>query len=159
MFWRTRLRSSPSTTKFRSMYSRMRDISSSGRARTFLSPAAAHDLAVIAATFDRCRYLHGKKSLLEAIGDPTPSQVVRGELHQHTVSRQYANEIHPDLAGGVGKDTMPIRQFYTKHRVGQVLLDDPLNFYGLFFPHARPGPATARGLRRSPPLCDCLLHS
>src|SRR3990170_1619192 len=102
-------------------------------------PAAAHDLAVVTATLDRCRYFHGK-TLLEAVGNPTPRQVIRGEFYQHAVARQYADEVHPDLAGRVGKDTMPIRQFYTKHRVGQILLDDPFNFYGLFFPHERPGP-------------------
>src|SRR4030067_3616841 len=97
-----------------------------------------------------------QETLLEAVGDSTPRQVIRGKLYQHAIARQYANEVHPDLAGRVGKDTMPIRQFYTKQRVGQILLDDPFNFYGLFFSHARPGPATSRGLRRSPPLCNWL---
>src|SRR3989304_3829985 len=42
---------------------------------------------------------------------------------------------------------MSIRQFYTKHRVWQVLLDDPFNFYGFFLPHERRG-RLSRALRR-----------
>ena len=41
--------------------------------------------------------------------------------------------MHPDFAGRVGEHPVPICQFYTKHRVGQVLFNRAFNFNGLPF--------------------------
>jgi len=44
--------------------------------------------------------------------------------------------VHPDFAGRMGKYSVPICQFYTKHRVWQILFYRTLNLNRLFFRHS-----------------------
>src|SRR5262245_56525228 len=39
--------------------------------------------------------------LPEPVGDASPCQVVRRELHKHSVTRKHADEVHTNLAGRV----------------------------------------------------------
>ena len=57
--------------------------------------------------------------LLVAVGDPTPLEVVRGELHLDAVTREYPDVVHPHLAGDVGQNVVAILQLDPEHGVGQ----------------------------------------
>src|SRR5918998_3385842 len=63
---------------------------------------------------------------LVAIGDATPSEVVRSELHLNSVTREDADVMHAHLSGDVGEQLMPVLQFDTKHGIGEGFDDRPL---------------------------------
>jgi hypothetical protein len=44
--------------------------------------------------------------------------------------------MHPNFAGRVGQNSVPICQFYTKHRVWQIFFYRAFNLNRLFFRHS-----------------------
>ena len=46
--------------------------------------------------------------------------------------------MHPDLARGVSKNLMPVRQLYPKHSIGQCFFDYAFDLYSVFLSHKRP---------------------
>ena len=74
--------------------------------------------------------------LPETISNPAPGQVIGGQFHQYLVSREDPNKVHPDFAGCMGQNSVPISQFYTKHRVWQVFFYGAFNLNRLFFRHS-----------------------
>src|SRR3954447_1536468 len=61
--------------------------------------------------------------LLQAVGDPTPREVVGRQLHADPVPGQDPDEVHPELAADVRKDAMAVLQLDCEHRVRQWLDD------------------------------------
>src|SRR4051794_18022093 len=61
--------------------------------------------------------------LLQAVGDPTPREVVGRQLHADPVPGQDPDEVHPELAADVRKDAMPVLELDREHRVRQWLDD------------------------------------
>jgi hypothetical protein len=73
--------------------------------------------------------------LLVAIGDTTTLQVVRGELHLDTISREDADVMHAHLAADVREDLRPVLQLHAEHGIGERFgdgaLEDNRVFLGL----------------------------
>ena len=63
---------------------------------------------------------------LVAIGDATPLEVVRRELHLDSVTGEDADVMHAHLAGDVGQDLVAVLQLDTEHCVGKGLDHLPL---------------------------------
>jgi len=75
---------------------------------------------------------------IETIGYPTTGQVVWGELHQHPVAWEDADEVEPDLARGVSQHLVAVGQVHPKHSVGQCLFHYSLDLDRFFLSHAGP---------------------
>ena len=57
-------------------------------------------------------------SLLAAPGDSSPGQIIRGHLHGHLIAGQDPDEVHPQLAGDMGQDGVPVSDVDLKHVAG-----------------------------------------
>src|ERR671928_114062 len=68
-----------------------------------------------------------KEGLPHAVGDAPAGQVVWRQLDPDAVPRQDADEVHPQLPGDVGQDTVPVVQLDREHRVGQRFDDRTLD--------------------------------
>mgnify|MGYP001639098205 FL=1 len=69
--------------------------------------------------------------LLLVLGAPryaAACQIVRGQLHCHLISRQYANEVHSKLTGNVRQYFMAVYQLHLEHGVGERISNDAFNF-------------------------------
>ena len=86
---------------------------------------------------DACTFI----DLPEAVGDPAPAEVIGRQFDKDSISRENADEVHPDLARRVGEHFVPVSQFYTKHRVGQIFLNGALHLDIVFLCHSGPGPS------------------
>src|SRR5437899_7419523 len=75
--------------------------------------------------------------LLQAVGDPTASEVVGRQLHPDAVSRQDPDEVHPQLAADVGQDPVTVLQLDGEHRVRERFDDRPLHFDRISLGHGR----------------------
>jgi hypothetical protein len=73
-----------------------------------------------------------RRSLLETIGNSSPRQIIRGQLHRDLVSRQNLDEVHPHLARYVRQDLMAIFHLDPEHGVGEGLQDRSLYFNRVF---------------------------
>ena len=82
---------------------------------------ALDDLALFTNGLYRRPYFH-RVFLLLILGAPrnaAAGQIVRRQFNCHLVSRQYADEVHPELAGNVSKYFMAVYQFHLEHGVGE----------------------------------------
>jgi len=64
-----------------------------------------------------------ERSLLVAVGDAAPREVVRGDLHDDPVTREDADVVHPDLARDGAEDGLSVLELNVEHGVGQGLDD------------------------------------
>src|SRR6266550_225350 len=91
-------------------------------------PVTADRLALLAHLLDRRSDLHRRSSSLAVpVDDPPPLQIVRRELHQHPISREDPDVIHPHLPRDVGQYLVPVVELHPEHGVGQRLDDRSLN--------------------------------
>ena len=74
--------------------------------------------------------------LPETISNPAPGQVIGRQFHQYLVSGEDPDKVHPNFSGRMGQNSVPICQFYTKHRVWQILFYRAFNLNRLFFRHS-----------------------
>src|SRR3990172_4171547 len=89
---------------------------------------APDDLAVVAPRLDGRSDLHRVPRLLQAVRDPTPSEVVGRQLNADPVAGQDSDEVHPELAADVRKDAMTVLELHREHRVRQRLDDGSFDF-------------------------------
>src|SRR3989442_2953611 len=82
--------------------------------------------------------------LPETISNPAPGQVIGRQFHQYLVSGEDPDKVHPDFAGRMGQNSVPICQFYTKHRVWQIFFYRAFNLNRLFFRHSAVVSITSR---------------
>src|SRR3954449_7287060 len=59
--------------------------------------------------------------LLVPVDDPTPREVVRGQLHHHAVLREDPNVVLAHLAADVGEHLVSVGQLDPEHGVGKGL--------------------------------------
>lgn len=81
---------------------------------------------------DAAPLAHSPLSLPEAIGNPATGQVVRAQLHQHSVAEQDADVVHLHTPGDVCQDVVRVRQLDVEHGVRQRVLNDALDLDDLF---------------------------
>src|SRR5688500_9426226 len=93
-------------------------VSGAGGADDHHPAVAADDLALLAHRLDARSYLHLDLALLVPVGDPTPGEVVRGDLHLHAVPRQDADAVHAHLPGAVRQHLVAVLQLDLEHGVG-----------------------------------------
>jgi hypothetical protein len=62
-----------------------------------------------------------RMSLLVAVDDPTPGQVIRGELDDHPVLRKDPDIVLTHLATDMGEYAMTVLELYPEHRVREWL--------------------------------------
>ena len=74
--------------------------------------------------------------LPETISNPAPGQVIGRQFHQYLVSGEDPDKVHPNFSGRMGQNSVPICQFYTKHRVWQIFFYRAFNLNRLFFRHS-----------------------
>src|SRR5680860_1650416 len=72
-------------------------------------------------------------SLLVPVGDPSPIQVVRGQLDLHAIARQDADVVPAHLARDVPEDLVVVVELDAEHRVGEGLEDLALHLDLLLF--------------------------
>ena len=60
-----------------------------------------------------------KPALLIAVHNTPAIQVIRTQLHRHSVARQDADEVLPHSPGHMSQNLMLILQLYLEHGVGQ----------------------------------------
>ena len=77
--------------------------------------------------------------LPEAIRDPPAGQVIRTELHQHTVTEQDADVVHLHSPGDMRQNVVTVREFHLEHGVRQRVLDDALDLDDFFLLLRRSG--------------------
>src|SRR6516165_2256982 len=95
--------------------------------------AAPDDLAFLADRLHARPNLHLTPVLLVPIGDPTPVEVVRSDLHLHLVARQDPDPVHPHLPGAVRQHLVPVLELDSEHGVGQWLHHRSFEHDGVFF--------------------------
>ena len=70
---------------------------------------------------------------LVAVGDPTPGQVVGGDLHLHLVPGEDPDTVHPHLSRAVSQHLVPVLELHSEHGIRQRLYDRPFQHDGIFF--------------------------
>src|SRR4029079_4232690 len=98
-------------------------------------PVATDDLAVVATRLDRRSDLHGRRSLLESVGDAATGEVVRRKFHPDPVTWQDPDEVHPKLAADVGEDVMAVLELDPEHRVRERFDDRAFDFDRVLLSH------------------------
>src|SRR6476469_2339065 len=78
---------------------------------------------------------NGSSCLSESIGDAATREVVRRQLDADAVTRQDADEVHPQLAADVGEHPVAILELHGEHRVGERLDDRPFHFDRILLGH------------------------
>src|SRR3954469_17389933 len=73
------------------------------------------------------------RSLLVAVDNPTPREVVRRELHHHAVLGEDPDVVLAHLAADVGQDLVTVAQLDPEHRVRERLDDGALDLDHTFF--------------------------
>src|SRR5688500_17010296 len=91
----------------------------------------ADDLALLTHLLDAGSNLHDCFSL-EAVGDATSGEVVRGELHLHLVAGKDSDVVHPHLAGDVRQHLVAVVELDTEHGIGQRLQNRAFQHDGVF---------------------------
>src|SRR6478609_3636112 len=71
--------------------------------------------------------------LLVAVDDPTPSEVVRRELHHHAVLGKDPDVVLTHLAADVGENLVPVAQLDAEHGIRQGFHDGALDLDHAFF--------------------------
>jgi hypothetical protein len=66
--------------------------------------------------------------LLQAVRDPTPSEVVGRQLDADPVAGQDPDEVHPELPADVREDAVTVLELHREHRVRQRLDHGTFNF-------------------------------
>src|SRR5439155_27136753 len=107
---------------------------------------AADGLALIAHLLHGRTNLHrnleptrsGRRSAVP-VDDPAPREVVRRELHEHPVTRQDPDVVHPHLAGDVGEDLVTVVELDAEHRVRERLDHRSLDLNRVLLGHTPPG--------------------
>src|SRR5919198_407028 len=77
------------------------------------------------------------KRLLEAVRDPSASEVVGRELDSDAVAGQDPDEVHPELSADVGQDAVAVFQLDCEHRVGEGFDYRPFDFDRISLGHRR----------------------
>src|SRR3954452_17077282 len=124
------------------------------RADDHHAPVPADHLAVVAHLLDAGAHLHCW-SLLVAVGDPTPLEVVRGELHLDAIPRQDADVVHAHLPGDVSQHLVAVLELDPEHGVRERLDDRSLENDRVFLGLRQWGPPkilASAGLS-TPPAC------
>src|SRR6478609_2656372 len=95
---------------------------------------AADDLALLTDLLDTGSDLHrGPVALLVAVRDPTPGEVVGGELHLHLVAGEDADVVHAHLPGDVRQHLVAVLQLHPEHGVREGLEDRAFEHDGVVF--------------------------
>lgn len=92
---------------------------------------AADYPTVVAHLFNGCPHLHNN-SLLVPISNPSPRQIIRGQLNRHLVSGENFNKMHSHLARNVSQNHMTLIQLHMEGCVGQRLHHRTVNLYRFF---------------------------
>src|SRR6478752_5380162 len=71
--------------------------------------------------------------LLVAVDDPTPSEVVRRQLHHHAVLGEDPDVVLAHLAADVGEDLVPVAQLNAEHGIRQGFRNGALELDHAFF--------------------------
>jgi hypothetical protein len=96
---------------------------------------ALDDLALLAHGLNGRSYFHNvlpPVSLLALLGgfaspgDPTPCQIIRGNLDRNFVTRQDTDEIHPQLPGNMSQNNVVVSDIDAERGVGQGLNNSAL---------------------------------
>src|SRR5438046_3065540 len=69
---------------------------------------------------------------LVPVGDPTPAEVVGGELHLHAITGKDADVMHAHLPRDVGQHLVPVLELDTEHGIRQRLHDGALEHDRVF---------------------------
>src|SRR4051794_26130099 len=80
------------------------------------TPVAADHLALLTDSLDAGTNLHCVP-LLVPVGDPTPCEVVRRELHLHAIPGQDADVVHPHLPRDVSQHLVAVLELDSEHGV------------------------------------------
>src|SRR5215470_13575593 len=108
------------------------------------APRPPYHLAVFAPHLHRRSHLHDASflcSLLEAIRDASPRQVIGRELHLDLVPGKDPDEVYPHLARHVGEHLVAVVELHAEHGVGKRLHHRALDFDRVFFGHRVRPPA------------------
>src|SRR6185503_6599093 len=100
-------------------------------------PAAADDLALGADPLDRCAHLHdpvpfAPDKSAQPVDDPAGGEVVGGQLDEHLVAGQDADEVLAHLARDVGEHLVLVLELHPEHGVREVLDHGRLDLDRLF---------------------------
>src|SRR5215510_4041845 len=76
-------------------------------------------------------------SLLEAVRDASPRQVIGRELHLDLVAGKDPDEVHAHLARHVGQHLVTVVELHAEHGVGERLHHGALDLNGVFFGHGQ----------------------
>src|SRR5437867_10067557 len=88
---------------------------------------------------DGCTFISRTSPSLVAVHDPAARQVVRRQLHQHPVSREDPDVMHPHLPRDVSQNVVPVFELHPEHGVGERLGDRSLDLDGVLLRQALPG--------------------
>src|SRR5215212_2812556 len=104
-------------------------------------------------TFTRRASLARSAGLLVPVDDATPGQVVRRELHHHSVLGEDPDVVLTHLAADVGEHLVSVGQLDPEHGVGEGLHDGALDLDHAFFLRHAPPQSITRHLpsTREPP--------
>ena len=100
---------------------------------------ALDDLALLAHGLNGRSYLHNSNlhcelcALFTSPRDPTAGQVIRAHLNRDLVAGQDLNKVHPELAGNVCQNGMPIADIDAEHGIRQRINHDALEFDDVIF--------------------------
>ena len=95
---------------------------------------ALDDLALLTHRLNGRSDFHLNASLLLASpGNTAACQVVGRHLNSNLIAGENSDKIHPEFAGYMCQDNMPVSDVYLKHRVGQGLYNRSLEFNYIVF--------------------------
>jgi hypothetical protein len=87
-------------------------------------------------TFTSCKPAVALLGGFASPGDPTPCQIIRGNLDRYLVTRQNTDEIHPELSGNMSQNDVVVSDIDPERRIGQCLDDGSLQLNHVAFSQA-----------------------